>query len=148
MDNLDHKIWEKALQFLKIRPHSRQELKTKLTAAFREEARAIGTVLDEMERVELVNDRRFTELFITSLIRRPIGRIKIMAETRRRGLDPDLANRILQNLNWSEEESAKEARAEKERTLREADPRKRKMKLANFLRSRGFKEATIYRLLR
>ncbi len=147
MDKLEHTIWEKALKLLSLRAHSRQELKTKLAARFPEHPDAVASALDELERVELLNDRRFTELFIASLIQRPIGRIKIGVETRRRGLNPELVDQWLLNLNWNEIDSARRALDEKNRTLREVDPRKRKMKLVNFLRSRGFREATIYKVI-
>jgi len=45
-------------------------------------------------------------------------------------------------------EVQKNALKEKDSRVMEEDPRKRRMKLANFLRSRGFKEAIIYKLLK
>lgn len=148
MADLKKRIWEKALHLLSLRAHSRHELRQKLRQRFPEESSPIDETLDEMERVQILNDRQFTEAFIRSLIEKPIGRIKIMVETRRRGLDQDLVNNMLLNFGWDEEASARRALAEKEARTTERDPRKRKMKLISFLRSRGFKEATIYRVLK
>ena len=44
-------------------------------------------------------------------------------------------------------ESQKRAAEEKMRTLSEKDPRKYKQKLINFLRSRGFMDSVIYRII-
>ena len=55
---------------------------------------------------------------------------------------------FLMNIAYSEEEAVKKAAEEKLKTLRETDPRKRKQKLMNFLRNRGFTNAVIYQQLR
>lgn len=147
MPTLEEKIWKKALDFLKIRIHGREELRRKLAEHFPEDPAAVSRTLDEMERVNLINDRQFTEQFTAYLIQKPVGRLKIMVEARRRGLDLKLVEAMLLNLGWDETESARRALAEKERSLREPDPRRRKQKLLNFCRNRGFSDALIYRLL-
>ena len=145
-DDLHHQIWESALRKLSIRPHSQHELKIKLLRDFPHEEEAIGTALDEMVRVHLLNDRQFTEAYVRSLIQKPIGRIKIMVEARQRRLDPLLVDQFLLDFGWDEGESCQRAAAEKERSLqRENDPRKRKQKLMAFLRSRGFTDRTIWK---
>jgi SOS response regulatory protein OraA/RecX len=148
MKSIHDQIWESALRRIEIRPHSIYEMSQKLTRKFPDDEGMILKVIEEMEGVQLLNDRQFTEQFVHHLIQKPIGRIKIMVETRRRGLDKDLVDQMLVNEDWSEEESAKKALEEKERTLNEADPRKRKMKLINFLRNRGFRDAVIYGVLK
>lgn len=99
-----------------------------------------------MERVQLLNDWRFTEEYVHHLIQKPIGRFKIMMECKKRGLDSEAVEQVLLDAGWSELEAAKEALEQKERVLHETDDRKRKMKLVNFLKNRGFKESTIFRL--
>ena len=145
MKSIHDQIWESALRRIEIRPHSIYEMSQKLTRKFPDDEGMILKVIEEMEGVQLLNDRQFTEQFVHHLIQKPIGRIKIMVETRRRGLDKDLVDQMLVNEDWSEEESAKKALEEKERTLNETDPRKRKMKLINFLRNRGFRDAVVYK---
>jgi len=148
MKNIHDLIWASALRKLEVRPHSTAEMIRKLEEKFPEDRGIILKVIEEMERVNLLNDRQFTEEFVHHLIQKPIGRIKIMVETRKKGLDQDLVDQMLENENWSEEESAKKALDEKERTLGEADKRKRKQKLVNFLRNRGFKDSVIYKALK
>ena len=145
-NNTHNTIWEAALRLIQTRPHSKKELGLKLKKRFSDEDVLIERVIGEMQNVQLLNDRRFTEDFVHHLIQKPIGRIKIMVETRKKGLDSDLVEQMLMNEGWSEEGSAKWAMEEKDRILNESDPRKRKMKLINFLRNRGFRDEVIYRI--
>ena len=122
-------------------------MRQKLLRKFPDDEGDILKVIDEMERVQLLSDRHFTEEFVHHLIQKPIGRMKIMIETRKKGLDEDLVDQMLVNENWNEEDSLKIALETKERTLNETDPRKRKMKLINFLRNRGFRDSVIYKII-
>ena len=148
MKSVYDQIWESALRKLEIRIHSRFELKQKLEEKFPAEMDEIVKVLDEMERVQLLNDRRFTEEFIHHLIQKPIGRFKIGMESKRKGLDADYVDQVLENAGWNETEAAKLAMSQKDRVLNEKDERKRKMKIMNFLRNRGFGDRVIFQILR
>jgi SOS response regulatory protein OraA/RecX len=148
MENIYNKIWESAMNSIKARMTSKSELKKKLMRKFPEEEGNILRVLDEMERVELLNDKRYTEQLIHHLTLRPIGRLKLMIETRNRGLDKDLVDELLMNIGYDEEENAKKAYDEKVKTVREADPRKRKFKLMNFLKGRGFTDSVIWHVVK
>lgn len=119
----------------------------KLTEKFPGDRGTILKVMEEMERVQLLNDRRFTEEFVNHLIQKPIGRFKIMMECKRRGLDPDAVEQALLDAGYDEEENARQAIEEKSRVLHETDERKKKQKLMNFLKNRGFKDSTIFRIL-
>jgi regulatory protein len=142
------KIWESALRSIRARMMSRSELGKRLEKKYPEEGGSISQILDEMERVELLNDKRYAEQLISHLTQRPIGRLKIMVETRKRGLNPDVVEGLLLSIGYDEEESCKKALEEKVRAIRESDPRKRKQKLMNFLRNRGFKDSVIYSVLK
>jgi regulatory protein len=141
-------IWESALRKLEIRMHSKAELTRKLTEKYPGDRGTILKVIEEMERVQLLNDRRFAEEYVNHLIQKPIGRFKIMMETKKRGLDQDMVEQALLDAGWSEEGAIKQAAEEKGRVLRETDERKRKQKLANFLKNRGFADSAIYRILK
>lgn len=127
---------------------SRAELYKKLALKYSGEDGLIIQVLDEMERVMLLSDKRYTEQLISHLTQRPIGRLKILLESRKRGLDEELTESILLNSGYNEEEACQKAADEKNKNLHETDPRKRKQKLMNFLRNRGFMDAVIYTTLR
>ena len=147
MQNPYDQIWEKALHLIQFRMMSRQELKRKLLDKFPDEEYNISKALDEMARVMLLDDKRYTEQLINHLTQKPIGRIKIMVETRKRGLDEDLVESLLIASGYNETEAAERALKEKESRVSETDARKRKFKLMNFLRNRGFKDSVIYRVL-
>ena len=140
-------IWESALRKLEVRMHSKAELTRKLTEKFSGDRGTILKVIEEMERVQLLNDRLFTEEYVNHLIQKPIGRFKIMMETRKRGLDRDMVEQALLDAGWSEEKAVKEAFEAKGRLLNEKDERKRKQKLVNFLKNRGFADSSIYRII-
>lgn len=142
-------IWESALKKLEVRSRSKAELIRKLTEKYPGDRGTILTVIEEMERVQLLNDRRFTEEYIHHLIQKPIGRLKIMMEAKMRGLTNDMVEQALLDAGWDELTAAKEAIEQKARLLSgEPDERKRKQKLINFLKNRGFKDATIFRVLK
>lgn len=124
------------------------ELGKKLKSLYPDEGGYISQILDEMKRVELINDKRYAEQLLHHLTLRPIGRIKIMVETRKRGLDKDLVDEVLLRLNYNEEDAAKQALDEKMKTVRESDPRKRKFKLMNFLKNRGFTDSVIWHVVK
>ena len=127
---------------------SRHELQKKLLSKFPQEEGEISKVLDEMVRVLLLDDKRYTEQLVHHLMQKPIGRIKLKIEARKRGVDEDLFQSLLQDAGYDETVFAKQALEEKGGQVRETDPRKRKFKLMNFLRNRGFTDNTIYKVLR
>ena len=148
MQSPHDQIWELALRLIQFRMTSRHELSKKLLTKFPQEEGEISKVLDEMVRVLLLDDKRYTEQLVHHLIQKPIGRLKLKIEARKRGIDEDLFQSLLQDAGYDEAASAKQALDEKEGQVRETDPRKRKFKLMNFLRNRGFTDNTIYQVLK
>jgi len=148
MEKTYNKIWEIALKKISIRPMSKFEISKKLEEKFTDEEELIKKVIQEMERVFLLNDKQFTEKYINHLTQKNIGRIKIMIETRKKGLSTDMVEEELMNIKWNEEESCQKAFNQKDKLIKEDDKRKRKQKLTNFLLSRGFTNSVIYKILR
>jgi len=141
-------VWESALRKLEIRAHSEKELKQKLITKFPDEEEVILRVIEEMTRVHLISDKRFTEEYVHHIIQKPIGRFKIIMETRKRGLNDDIVEQVLLDAGYNAEESALKAIEQKSRVLNEDDERKKKQKLVNFLRNRGFRDSTIYKIFK
>jgi len=137
-------IWETALRKLETRMHSKKELADKLAEKHPADRGLILKVIEELERLQLISDRRFAEEYVHHLTQKPIGRLKIMAETRRKGLPDSLVEASLLEQDWSETESIQRAIEEKERHLEGLEPRKKKEKLVNFLRNRGFSDRVIF----
>lgn len=148
MPSIYDQIWSAALKAIELRPHSKIELKQKLKGKFLHETDLIDQVMEEMERVHLLNDQLFTEQYVAHLTQKNVGRMKIFFETKKKGLRQDMVEQALLNLDWSETDSAKQAIKEKERHLSALDERKKKEKLLGFLRNRGFGDRVIYSLLR
>ncbi len=140
-------IWTSALRKLDLRLHSKKELADKLNRSFPEEKELVLKVLEELERVHLLNDQQYTEQLITHLTQKNCGRFKIILEIRKRGINEAVAESIIQSSDWSEQAAAKRAIEEKERSLSGLNPQKKKQKLANFLKGRGFSTGIIYSLL-
>ena len=140
-------IWEFAMRKLEIRLHSKSELVGKLYIKFPNDRGTILKVIEEMERVQLLNDQRFAEQYLSHLISKPIGRVKIMMEAQKRGLSTDLVENVLATDGWSEYESISDAFDKKNRVLSEKDDWKRKRKIINFLKNRGFNNSLIYKII-
>lgn len=141
-------IWQTALKKLKSKPISSYEMKFFLQRKFPESGTLILDAIEELERVKLLDDEKLLEQWINHLIQKPIGRLKIQNEIKKRGLDTDKIDEYLKQKNWIEEESGKKAMEVKGRTLSETHPQKRKQKMMMFLRSRGFQERVIYHVIK
>lgn len=74
--------------------------------------------------------------------------MKILFETRKKGLKNEDVEQALLDAEWSEAASAQRAMEEKLIHLGTLEPRKKKEKLLNFLRNRGFSDRVIYAVLR
>lgn len=148
MQSTYDKIWESAVSAVKVRMLSSFELRKKLEALYPGESESVSQIINEMQRVELINDNRYAHQLMHHLTLRPVGRFKIMIEARKRGIDKELTDAILLEIGYDEEANAAKALEQKEPTVRESDPRKRKFKLMNFLKSRGFTDTTIWHVLR
>ena len=99
----DEKIYDKALKFLERRPHSCFELKRKL-ALRRYGPKAIAAVISRLVAEDYLNDERFGEQFLDSLRKyKTFGFYGIKAKLLSRGLDRDLADRLLAGLTLEEE---------------------------------------------
>lgn len=142
--SLSDKIWTHALRLLSLRMMSRFELKQKLLKKFSDSNSLIEVALDKLESLQLMNDAKYAEQLINYLIQKPIGRLKISIEFKKRGLDTDLASQLLQNSNYNEQEQAMVALSIKAANLKEKDPYKYKQKLMHFLKNKGFTTSAIY----
>jgi len=147
MENVYNKIWKVALRRIAMRPQSRYELKNKLLIKFPDCSETILKVLDELERVMLLDDQKFAEHYLEHLMQKNVGRMRIMIESRKKGLDNAMIETLLLKLDYNEVDSAKKALESKLRGFNEADERKRKQKLIYFLRSRGFRDSVIYQVI-
>ena len=137
---------EQALRLLDRRAHSVAELRRKLRVrGFA--APAIDTVLDDLQRRGLVDDTAFAAAWIEEKRRssRPVGRLRIQAELRRRGVTPDAIAAAEPAAGPAPDEAEEElgralaALRQKLKSRRPAgDPRAERARLSRFLAQRGF----------
>lgn len=131
---------DQALRYLSIRPHSRLELVRKM----REKGHRfeiINRALDELEKIDLVNDEEFARLFIQNELRlRPAGRILLTRKLGSKGIKREMYEPLLKEL-LSEELEIEIARRLTKKFLKansRYSGKKLKEKLIRYLQGKGF----------
>ena len=134
---------EAGLRLLTLRAHSRAELQRKLRSRSFPIAH-ITPILDDFERVGLLDDRAFSRLYAEERMSssRPVGRRRVEQELRKRGVGSEEVVEVLGEI-WdcgdAEFERALAAGQKKWGTIRDrSDPRKAQAKVIRFLAGRGF----------
>ena len=91
-------VYNKALDLLSRREHSRKELYIKLTKRFdcKDE---INLTLDQLEENNLLCDSRFTEEYVHSRRRKGFGPVKISLELEKRGVKDSLISSEIDKFN-------------------------------------------------
>ncbi len=131
---------DQAMRLLALRPHSRTELIRKM----RERGYRLSVIepaLDELEKLDLVNDEEFAKIFIQNELQlRPVGRMLLRQKLLERGIPAEIFEPLLQSLYPAEQE-AEIARRLSEKFLRthsKEKKRKSREKLVRFLQGKGF----------
>jgi regulatory protein len=134
---------ERALRLLAVRSRSREELRKRLGQAGME-AGDIETALDDLEAVGLVDDEKFArELAAHQLNRRGAGRRLAIAAVRRAGVDPRLAERVVDESAPADEEArAEEVARSRVNRLAGLDQASAHRRLLSFLLRRGYEGDT------
>jgi regulatory protein len=95
---------DRALRLLEVRARSREELRRRLSQAGYE-ADEIELALMDLQAVGLVDDERFArEVASYEMGRRAVGRRAVLASLRRRGVDADVAERVVEETAPPDEE--------------------------------------------
>ena len=91
-------VYNKALDLLSRREHSRKELYIKLTKRFdcKDE---INLTLDQLEENNLLCDSRFTEEYVHSRRRKGFGPVKISMELEKKGVKDSLISSEIDKFN-------------------------------------------------
>jgi regulatory protein len=131
---------DQAMRFLSRRPHSRFELIRKMREkGFRTDI--IQRALNELEKVDLVNDLDFTRAFILNELQlRPVSRYLLAQKLHQRGIRRELYESLLDEL-LSEEQEMEMARTLVEKFIKTHSwekGQKLREKLLRFLQSKGF----------
>ncbi len=127
-----------AMNLLARREHLRQELALKLGKRFGSEAaNDIAAVLDDLEAEGLQSDPRFTEAYIRQRISKGYGPDRIRQELRQKGVDSELLELALEDVDTDWVERAAEVRLKKFGKTPPPDF-KEKARQMRFLNYRGF----------
>ncbi len=135
------RAWEKALDLISRRTHSRQELKLKLLKRNFAPS-AVEAVLDRLVEKKLVNDHVFAEQWVLSrLSKHPEGYYALLAGLRRKGIRNRQAEEVLQKV-YTEEVALDAAKRLWEKGLKKG---KSTDELEALIRKKGFRPAMISR---
>ena len=139
---------EVALGFLDRRMYSRWELSGRLRRkGFSREV--IEAVLDDLARAGLLDDVAFARAFASDRVRlAPRGYVRILQELRGRGVDRADAERAVRQIEEEhpEPEVARAFLASRARRLEGLDDETRRRRTMTWLRGRGFRTETIFRM--
>ena len=138
-------IYNKALDLVSRREHSRHELMQKLNKRFPETLPIIEEALDKLVLNNILNDERFAEMYLNSRARKGFGPKKIEMELYSKKVDSIfIGNAIEAYESWIEN-----AENELQMQFKGIQPTdyKSKMKQKQFLFNRGFSAQIIERIL-
>jgi regulatory protein len=131
---------DQALRYLEIRPHSRRELFIKLQKkGYLLEL--INHCLNDLEKVDLINDEKFTRLFIQNELRlRPCGKILLRQKIIQRGIPSEIFEPILEEAfqKYNEEDIASRIADKFLKIHHYLEKERRKEKLTRHLLGKGF----------
>lgn len=127
-----------ALHYLAAVPRTVAQVRRRLTHAGIPET-TIDEVIEELAAVGYLDDTRFTEQYVEGRLRaQPMGRVRLEADLRRRGVSSEEAEAALAGISEEDEVAAATALAERHRDAPNlGDPAARR-RLAGFLMRRGY----------
>lgn len=140
---------QSALRFLKIRPRSVHELRSKLQGkGF--EGQDIDEVIAWLESVKLIDDRSFTRSWIQYRLARPFGFRRIIAELKEKGVEAGIIEEEIAAVKPDTDESMTALELARRKALRLAgvDPVRKKKRIFDFLVRRGFSPDVIFKTLK
>ena len=89
-------VYNKALDIISRREHSQKELIGKLLNKFSEEE-IVNSVINNLVKKNLLNDTRYSEVYVVSRKRKGFGPKKIMYELIARGVIENIAYKAIEN---------------------------------------------------
>ena len=138
-------VYNKALDLASRREHSRHELMYKLNKRFPETMPIIEEVLDKLALNNILDDERFTEMYLNSRARKGFGPKKIEMELYSKKVDSLLVGNAIEAYeSWTE--NAENQLKKKFKGVKPTDYQS-KMKQKQFLFNRGFSSQIIEQIL-
>ena len=138
-------VYNKALDLVSRREHSRYELRQKLSKRFPETIPIIEEALDKLVLNNILDDERFVEMYLNARARKGFGPKKIEMELYSKKVDSILIGSAIEAYeSWTE--NAENELKKKFKGIKPTDY-KSKMKQKQFLFKRGFSTQIIERIL-
>ena len=138
-------VYNKALDLVSRREHSRHELRQKLNKRFPETMPIIEEALDKLVLNNILDDERFVEMYLNARARKGFGPKKIEMELNSKKIDSlFIANAIAEYGSWAE--NAENELLKKFKGVKPNDFNS-KMKQKQFLFNRGFSTQIIEQIL-
>lgn len=133
-DNLS-KCLTRAYRFLSFRPRSEKEMREKLLEKYDEET--VKKSIKKLKNLNYVNDEEFARMWINS---RRSGRSKkaLEFELKKKGVDAELINKSLSNLNKDDEVDAALKLVQSRRKYQGLSGNEAYQKIGGFLSRRGY----------
>ena len=138
-------IYNKGLDLVSRREHSRHELMEKLTKRYPETSPMIEEALDKLEINKILDDERFAEMYINSRARKGFGPKKIEMELNAKRVESTFISNPLEAYETWLENAPKELK-KKFKDQKPTDYQS-KMKQKKFLFMRGFSASIIDKVL-
>jgi len=138
-------VYNKALDLVSRREHSRHELRQKLNKRFPETMPIIEEALDKLVLNNILDDERFVEMYLNARARKGFGPKKIEMELYSKKVDSMLIGSAIEAYESWTENAANELK-KKFKGIKPTDY-KSKMKQKQFLFNRGFSTQIIERIL-
>jgi len=138
-------VYNKALDLVSRREHSRHELMQKLDKRYPNTTPIIEDVLDKLETNKILDDERFAEMYLNSRARKGFGPKKIEMELHSKKVDSFfISNAVEAYESWLEN-----AQRELKKKFKDQKPTdyQSKMKQKQFLFTRGFSSLIIDKIL-
>jgi regulatory protein len=138
-------VYNKALDLVSRREHSRHELMQKLDKRYPNTTPIIEDVLDKLETNKILDDERFAEMYLNSRAGKGFGPRKIEMELHSKKVDSFfISNAVEAYESWLEN-----AQRELKKKFKDQKPTdyQSKMKQKQFLFTRGFSSPIIDKIL-
>jgi len=136
----DDKLYSRALQYVAMRPRTQWEIQTYLERKQASPA-LTETILNKLRNIDLIHDEQFTRAFVADRrLLRPTSRRKIIAELRKKHVEAEVIEKVLNQAESHDETIAlHEVIARKRRQAKYKD----NLKLMQYLARQGFNYSDI-----
>lgn len=133
-------VFEKAMQIILVRQHSKKELREKLLKKYPEQEELIQNTIERLLELNYLNDDTYAEALTKNRLRiKRKGLFWIRNELKQQGIKAEKIQHIVETYQDAETLSLEEAAQKKYATLKkDLTTHEKKQKLAAYLQRRGY----------